>query len=105
MDVKIRVYRQLRRVCLVAVAATSMLVAIVLAWRLLPQEVIGRVSTAQLLAIIALFIFPPVTVIAWRMDRRARAAAAAETQSTPANPHEPARRPGTFAGEGAAELS
>lgn len=61
----------LRRGAVIIVAAASVVGAMILIWNLVSREHIERLSTLQLLAMLALFLLPGATYAAWELDRRA----------------------------------
>lgn len=61
---------RVRRVGLAAVAAVSLVTAIVLIWLLVRPETLGAVGTAYLVLVLALAVFPMAALAAWWFDRR-----------------------------------
>jgi hypothetical protein len=79
-----------RRIALATSAAGSLALALTLLFLLAPRDRIGGLPTAALLAIVALFLLPGATWLAWRLDRRAAHHAwqrAHDDDAPPSRPH------------------
>jgi len=61
---------RVRRVGLAAVAAVSLVTAIVLIWLLVRPETLGAIGTVYLVLVLALAVFPLAALAAWWFDRR-----------------------------------
>ena len=65
------VHRWMRRICIVVVAAASVVAGMVAVWRLAPRDVMAGTPTWVYLAVLALLLCPVATVAAWAWDRKA----------------------------------
>lgn len=87
----------LRRAAMVMVAAGSVLCAVFLVWTQVTRDEVGALSNSQLVGMLALFLLPAATAVAWELDRRAAQrdesrALVADATSQPESPvllHEP----------------
>ena len=63
-----------RRAALVTIGLSSVLFGVFLVFSLAARDRINGLSTAHLLAILALLVLPGATYVAWRLDRRGHSA-------------------------------